>query len=705
MEQENRYARFRSDIAERVMNAYAVPRWRRALSAAFFLALFLPSAILAVAGYRRTHEDLTTLTVERRQAMAYLAASTLKERLDRVVDLNVSYATRVAFRDEVEAGLWDDAMKRVIDAPAHFPDIERVVLFEPDGTLRADSLTPSTVLGQNFAHRDWYKGVSAEWKPYVSEVYRRTGEPARNVVAVVSPIRAGDGRVIGILSFQITLETFFAWSRGIEVGDGGFAYFVDQRGHLAGHPRFDVDAEIVDFSAVPAVRHVLSGSSGMEISYNPIEKEERLAAYRQVPGYGWGVVVTQRVAEAFAPREEALRALVIRNGLFLGLLALMILAVLAVLGAALRYRSAARRAEAEKAAIVENAEDAIIGRDLDGTITSWNKGAERLYGWTADEALGKHIGLIAPKELQDEVEKILDRIRRGKTVEHYETQRLRKDGRVIDVSLSVSAIRNERGAIVGSSAVARDVTERKQLDRQKSEFIFIASHQLRTPLTAIKWFIEMLLSGDAGELQETQKKFLQNAFDSNERMIDLINDLLSVSRIESGTIELVPVSVDLGEMLESVIAEHLPLAAQKGVSLALLKKPMPRIDVDPKLVRQVFMNLVSNAVKYTPKGGTVRVEAARDGAWLRFAVQDTGIGVPPEEQALLFTKFFRATNAARSDAEGTGLGLYVVKQIVELSGGALSFVSKPGEGSTFSFTLPVEGSPPRRRVPPKKVLS
>ena len=706
MAHENRYVRMRAALAERIMDAYATPRWRRTLSAAFFFLLFLPSVFLGYLDYRRTYDGLTTLTVDRRQALAYLAAATLKERLDRVTDLGVSLASRIAFRDDVEAGRWDAAMRRVNEAPKLFPDIERVVLFEPDATLRADSLVPSTVIGQNFAHRDWFKGVSKEWKPYVSEVYRRTGEPARNVVAVVSPIRSNaDGRVIGILSLQITLDTFFKWSEGIDVGDGGFAYFVDQYGHLVAHPRFDVESQVVDFSSVPAVQRTLSGSSGLEISYNPVEKEERLTAFRQVPGYGWGVIVTQSVAQAFAARDEALQGVLISDAVYLTLLAAMILAVLMILSAALRFRTAAQRANAELAAIVANAEDAIVGRSLDGIITSWNKGAERVYGWKAEEVLGKPIIMIAPEELEGEMRKILERVRKDKPIEHYETQRLRKDGKIIDVSLSVSAIRDEHGEIVGSSAVARDVTERKQLDRQKSEFIFIASHQLRTPLTAIKWFLEMLLAGDAGKLQETQEKFLKNAFESNERMIDLINDLLSVSRIESGTIELVPVPTNVSEMLKGVVEENMPLAAEKKVTLELFPAELPRVEIDPKLVRQVFMNLISNAIKYTPSGGTVRVTAGQDGAFLTFSVKDTGIGIPPDEVPLLFTKFFRATNAAKSDAEGTGLGLYVVKRIVELSGGSLSFTTALGQGSSFTFTLPVEGSAPRRRATAKKPLS
>ncbi|HTK60692.1 MAG TPA: ATP-binding protein [Candidatus Baltobacteraceae bacterium] len=681
-------------------------RWQRKfVSLALFALMFMPPLILAVDGYARTEANLRALTFSRRATIASIAAVTVEQNLNRLVDLNRSFASRVNFRRLVAEGKWTEAVAIMKEAPDMFPDIDLVFLADIRGTVQAATPDAPDIIGGDYSYRDWYRGVMAAQAPYVSEVYIRANEPKIRLVTVAGPIRSETGEIVGILAMQIPTSKIATWENSFDTGDDSFIYVTDHHGRLVSHPRYEDQTQVIDFSEVPAVQAALRGKSGVLEQRNPLDQEDRIAAYAPVAKYGWTVVAAQGAAAADRPIQQGLDEFAVHNGLYLAMLAIALIAILTVLAAALRYRSAAQRAESEMAAIVENADDAIIGRDLVGNITSWNKGAERLYGWTEDEAVGKPITIIAPAELQGEMKKILERIKLGKSIDHYETQRMRKDGTLLDVSLTVSAIRDGSGKIIGSSAVARDVTERRQLDRQKSEFIFLASHQLRTPLTAIKWFLEMVLSGDAGKLEETQEKFLKNAFESNERMIDLINDLLSVSRIESGTIELVPVETNLNEMLKGVIDESRPLADAKRIAIEYFPVDLPRIEIDPKLVRQVFMNLISNAIKYTPTGGQVRVSSGREGDFLTFSVKDTGIGVPPEEQPLLFTKFFRATNAAKSDAEGTGLGLYVVKEVVELSGGKLKFESALGQGSTFTFTLPVEGSPPRRRVVQKKILS
>jgi PAS domain S-box-containing protein len=345
------------------------------------------------------------------------------------------------------------------------------------------------------------------------------------------------------------------------------------------------------------------------------------------------------------------------------------------------------------AAIVESSNDAIFATTLDGRIQNWNHGAERLYGYSRHEVLGSHVSLVYAEQKDTD---LLRRISAGERVSRLETINLTKDGRKIDVSMTISPILDRMGDIVGASTIARDITDEKILDRMKSDFVGTVSHELRTPLSAIKGFLELVADGEAGPINDTQREFLDIAVRNSDRLGALINDLLDVSRIESDRLEMRSEPVDLAAVLADVGATFRHEAYSKGLVLREDVAEIPLVRGDTARLIQVFCNLVSNAIKYTPKG-EVGIRAAATSNGVEVIVSDSGIGMTPEEMAQLFTKFFRGSSPVVTESRGTGLGLVIARAILEAHQAAIDVESQPGEGTRFRVLLPLdEPVPPSR---------
>jgi PAS domain S-box-containing protein len=360
------------------------------------------------------------------------------------------------------------------------------------------------------------------------------------------------------------------------------------------------------------------------------------------------------------------------------------------------------------AAIVESSDDAIVAKTLDGIITSWNRGAEEVFGFTAAEAVGRSITMLIPEDRLAEEDHVLARLRRGEKIDHFETVRQRKDGRLIDVSLTVSPIRDATGKVIGASKVARDITDHKQADaeRQKwlereqvarrraeravqmrDEFLATVSHELRSPLNAIVGWAHLLRAGgmDPDHVQRAVETITRNAMMQDQ----LISDILDVQRLTSGKVRLDIREVDLALVVEAALDTVRPAAQAKGITLApLLTSASHSVMGDPDRMQQVIWNLLSNAVKFTPEGGNVRVSLADDDTHVEITVEDSGPGVRPDFLPYVFERF-RQDFASTRKQGGLGLGLAIVRHLVELHGGAVAARNgDQGTGAVFTVRLP-----------------
>ncbi|HEY7493964.1 MAG TPA: PAS domain S-box protein, partial [Candidatus Tectomicrobia bacterium] len=406
-----------------------------------------------------------------------------------------------------------------------------------------------------------------------------------------------------------------------------------------------------------------------------------------------------------------------------------------LLGAVLVFRDISARRQAELtrehlAAIVESSDDAIIGKTLDGRITSWNSGAERLYGYTAAEALGQSITLLCPPEVSDEIPALLERLARGEHITHYETQRVRKDGTRLDVSLSISPIRDPTGRIIGASKIARDVTERKRLEarlqeayttleqrvqertaalstvnealrreiaerqrlegeaRRAEHFALLGrlaagvSHELRNPLGTIYLYADLLeeeLRSPSPESHEEMPRALTEIKTNLARIDNIVQDYLSLVRVT----QMERTLQDLGAAVKEWVTEWQETAAAHGVTLQFEGlAALGTVRCHLNSLRRAVLNLVQNALDAMPQGGTLTLAGAATATHARLQVRDTGSGIPPDQLPQIFELLYT------TKAEGTGLGLYIVQEIVAAHGGQVTVDSQVGQGTTFTLTLP-----------------
>ena len=561
------------------------------------------------------------------------------------------------------------------------------------------------VLSPNQTHRAW--DVLVDGKPWFDpavtearfvaeardaehlDLLRRLGFAAEMVLPLVAR-----GRTLGVMTLVLADD-----SRHYGPGDLALAEELARRAAVAiDNARLYAEAQ----AAEARYRGLFEGVADAILS---IDAEGRFrdvnAAAIELLGYQRDELLGSRLEDLIAPGAEQTEVEVLwrpQDGIWRGELDLrrkdgMILTVEArttvvelpagpVALSVVRDVSERHRAAVDRqrlAAIVESSGDVIIGKTLDGIVTSWNQAAERLYGYTADEMIGQSIARIFPPERIDELRDFMDRLRRGERISHHDAVRVSKDGRRIDVSVSVSPITDAAGRIVGAATIAQDISERKGMEAAQRDFLAMVSHDLRSPLTVIRASAQLLQR--RGEYQETT---LATILEYADRMARLIEDLADIVRLEEGHLPLQRESFDLVTLARECAAAAEEQSAHHAVRVEASDASICGA-WDRVRLGQVLENLIGNALKHGAEEGEVVVRVEEQEGEALVSVQDSGPGIDPEHLPHLFDRFYRANTGS----SGLGLGLYISRILVEAHGGRIWVESRPGHGSTFTVALPL----------------
>ena len=919
-------------------------RWR--LYLLFLLLLIPPIAFFAYSASQVLRHQAETQAVTESTEIGRVSAALVEEHFRQSTAFLEAFATQPMFRQSWRKNNPNLIARELEQASGLRPDFEFVSAFDLDGTMRAVYPPEPAALSKNFAYRDWYRGVTRQWTPYISEVYQTAIAPHSLVVAIVVPIKDEEGKPIGILMAPYTLDTMSRELVQTKLEGAWTISLVDQNGHLSARPTIDSYSPPVDLKGYEPVKQVRAGKAGNGTFGR--DGGTFFTRYEPVGQYGWGVLVEQPAAALhhgiraveqrvwllglaflglglalsafmgsfFSELETGSRFLNLSVDMFcvagfdgffknvnpswqntLGFTTEELLQkpymefihpddrqatvaeaeglengevtlafenrylckdgsykwllwnavsvperkVIYAVARDVTARKGTEEVRERLAAIVDSSDDAIISQALEGTITAWNSGAEKVFGYSSSEAVGKPIRMLLPAERANEEYDILARIGLGERIDHFETIRVRKDGKYIDVSATISPIKDNSGAIVGISKIARDISERKRaeellqesenrhrklfdnnphptwvFDREtlrflavnaaavrsygysrdeflamtikdihptedvpalleavsalgdrnetngtwqhrrkdgtvidventsyalnfagraarvvvvvdvtqkkraeaekrqfmdrlaasnqelelrnreveratklKSKFLASMSHELRTPLNAIVGFSDLLADGIPGKLNDKQKRFVNHIKQGSAHLLQLINDILDLSKIEAGQLELRCEDFQVKDALPEVLSTIRPLAMAKNIQIQHELEAGWAVYADRVRFKQILYNLLSNAVKFTPKDGRIDIDCVESGNQVCISVTDTGIGIRAEDQEVVFEEFRQVEGNTNTTNEGTGLGLAITKRLVEQQGGKISLESEPGKGSRFTFTLPI----------------
>jgi signal transduction histidine kinase len=725
----------------------------RALSYGLVFLLVAGCLAAAAVSYLSLKRELTQAAMVRNAAVAQLAAATLAERLERMTDFAVSLATRVRFAELVADGRWTDAAEILRAIPGSFDQVERLFLADARGTLRADIPELPGVRGENFAHRAWFQGVTRDWQPYVSPVYRRAALPRVNVIAVAAPVRGrAPGTVAGVLVLQLSLEAFFDWSRAIGLANGAALVVMDPAGRAAFASGVPLQAPAADLSEDPLVARLRSGGRGTELVREGAHGAEWLQVY-EPSRHGWGVILRQPAPEAFATRDAQLALVQLAFALLVLLAATLAWVLrraalgrreqlararhalarhderLRILGEIDRAMAAERPAEEIAAAVIRPLRElldvprAIVNRiDLEAGTAEWVAAAGRRR---------THVGpgVRYPLALMGE----LGGLRRGEPQlvdtstlpQSAETQALLASGvryykvvpmiaggellgaisfggesrefpaeqvaiaQEVATQLAIATTqarlleRVRRHADELEARVRARTAELEAANRELDAFSYSVSHDLRAPLRAVDGYSRMLEEDFGAVLDAEGRRLLGVVRGETRNMGRLIDDLLDFSRL--GRQPLAREALDMAALVRSVVEE---LGA--GSRAAVAVGELPPAHADPRLLRQVWVNLIDNALKYSAKrpAPEVSIDGMIEGSERVYRVRDNGAGFDMRYADKLFGVFQRLHHA--EDFSGTGVGLAIVHRVVGRHGGRVWAEGRPDEGACFYFSLPGE---------------
>jgi signal transduction histidine kinase/CheY-like chemotaxis protein len=749
---------------DRLMTA----KWRIILAGTLISAA--PLIGLALFVYISVTDELEKLSSDQQQAVANSAANILDEKLRGAITFGSVFVSR----DTLEAGIISGnvkVMRRNLKDIVEMSDsMERVFITSPKGILLADYPAEPTVLGKDFSQRDYYRGVSRNWKPYISEFFQRDAPPHQNVFSIAVPIRSDADDVIGILVMQPRPDFVKNALDRIKHAHG-ISYLVDNKGTIIYHPDLTLDKS-VNISGSSVVKKGMQGLNGTEKGIDPLTGERVISAYQPVDISGWVVVTETHLGEVLAPVRNVTR------GIYL------FTAIMLLLSAWFAYRRSEMIFHIKKTSnelLQEDTVNKAYGYVLTLINNEWTSVEELTHaaltrlgsdasiisgvsylvqeqglvpvssmgiplpaaaGGMVQEALERNevvvvrnipgdsilcvttaIGSLVPREIiavpltvRQEVVAVMElaslhgfgetdlriikliapqlgigigTIKSNLKLKRLSDELQKSNEEFQTMNEELQSMNEELQA--QQEELAEGNRKLSEVSRTKSDFLANMSHELRTPLNSVIGFSEVLQDQIFGALNEKQQEYVDNILTSGRHQLSLINDILDLSKVESGMMELELSSFSLRETLDASLSMLREKALKSELELNMEITPEADVNIvaDQRKLKQIMFNLVSNAVKFTPPGGTVDISARIDGDFLEITVADTGSGIREEDIPKLFHPFTQLESVYTREYEGTGLGLALNRQLVELHGGRIWVESRFGAGSRFSFTIPV----------------
>jgi PAS domain S-box-containing protein len=570
-------------------------------------------------------------------------------------------------------------------------------IYSPDCTMRAVYPDQPDLIGRNFGYRDWCKGVQRSWSPYVSEVYQTSVSPHSLVVAIAVPIRDEHGSPRAVLMSAYALDTISQLLVETNLESNWTVSLVDQNGYLSAHPHIDSQQPAINLSAYEPVQLVRKSQAGHGIFFR--NGSSFLVGYTPIREYGWGILVEKPVTVLEQGVWDIERQVWVLGIAFLGV-GVLFGSFLASLYSQMETGNH----------FLDLSVDMFCVAGFDGYFKRLNPSWEKVLGFSEAELTAKpYIEFVHPEDCSSTAAGG-SLLQKGDAAIAFENRYLHKDGSYRWLLWNAVSVPKEKLVY----AVAHDITDRKKTEerierqnrelelrnrevernnRMKSRFLASMSHELRTPLNAIMGFSELLTEGTAGPLTEKQKRFLGHVRNGSVHLLQLINDILDLSKLEADQMEFQNENCSVVETLPEVLSTVRPLTGKKNIEIKQDLMSNVSVYADRIRFKQILYNLLSNAVKFTPDGGHIEIECHREGENVSLSVKDDGIGIDSDNHAAIFEEFRQLGDQSQAANEGTGLGLAITRRIVQAQGGTIFVESAIGKGSRFTFTLPAEARP------------